>query len=217
MSAAICPYCRTPVEESEAVVCQGCGTPHHADCLEENGGCTVFGCSQAPPPEPKMSIGAPDLQAAAPMDLPPYPPGMQPPYAAATGPLPPPPPPIQQAPLLTPTDRPLFASLGYGSPVPLPPTPIPHPGPYMPPQMPGWPYGANPYLPAKNRTTYLVLGILLGALGVHNFYAGYIKKGLLQLALTVFTLGFGGFMTWIWAVIDICTVTTDNDGIPFRS
>lgn len=69
----------------------------------------------------------------------------------------------------------------------------------------------------KSRTTYIVLGALLGALGAHNFYAGYTKKAIWQLAITVVTLGFGSPMSWIWAIIDICTVNEDDQGVQFAS
>jgi TM2 domain-containing membrane protein YozV len=62
-----------------------------------------------------------------------------------------------------------------------------------------------------------VLGIMLGMFGAHSFYAGSRKKGFLQLGITVLSLGFAGLMVWIWAVIDICTISTDNDGISFRN
>ena len=62
MSGASCPYCRTAFESDDAIVaCSGCQTEHHADCLQENGGCTVFGCSQAPAEEPKISVSDQDL------------------------------------------------------------------------------------------------------------------------------------------------------------
>jgi TM2 domain-containing membrane protein YozV len=69
----------------------------------------------------------------------------------------------------------------------------------------------------KNRTTFILLGALLGALGAHNFYAGYSRKGWIQLAITVFTLGFGSPMSWMWAVIDICTINADSQGVQFES
>ena len=47
--------------DDEIVACSGCQTEHHADCLQENGGCTVFGCSQAPAEEPKISVSDQDL------------------------------------------------------------------------------------------------------------------------------------------------------------
>jgi TM2 domain-containing membrane protein YozV len=223
MSAAVCPYCRAAIEPDEAqtVLCSGCGTPHHADCFEENGGCTVFGCSAAPAAEPKLSIATPDLQQAEV-------PGAAPP---STSPVPPPPL-IQAAPHSTelpeappmfnswgynllahslpepvPERPPLFSSLGYGRPQTTPwSAPTPRPSPAL-----------DPTRPAKNRTVFLLLGVLLGAFGAHSFYAGSIKKGFLQLAITLLTFGLAGLMVWIWAVIDICTIYTDHDGIPFRN
>jgi hypothetical protein len=69
----------------------------------------------------------------------------------------------------------------------------------------------------KNRTTFILLGALLGAFGAHNFYAGYKKKGGIQLAITLLTLGFGSPMSWMWAVIDICTINSDSRGVQFES
>jgi TM2 domain-containing membrane protein YozV len=67
----------------------------------------------------------------------------------------------------------------------------------------------------KSRVAYGVLAIFLGALGIHNFYAGYTKKAVIQLLITVLTVGFGGWISWIWAIVDLCTVTRDAAGIPF--
>src|SRR5258708_35453600 len=63
MSSAVCPYCRAPFDDvnGQAIECEGCGTPHHADCCEENGGCTVFGCAKAPGEEPKVAVSAPEV------------------------------------------------------------------------------------------------------------------------------------------------------------
>jgi TM2 domain-containing membrane protein YozV len=69
----------------------------------------------------------------------------------------------------------------------------------------------------KSRTGFILLGALLGAFGAHSFYAGYKKKGWAQLAITVFTLGFAAPMTWIWAIIDICTIDRDNYGVNFAA
>ena len=77
MSGGSCPYCRTAFEADDAIVaCSGCQTIHHADCLEENGGCTVFGCSQAPAEEPKISISDRDLVSSAPTQPAPSAPGL---------------------------------------------------------------------------------------------------------------------------------------------
>src|SRR6185437_7006266 len=63
---ATCPYCRTAFEQPELVkiYCPGCGMPHHEDCFEENGGCTVFGCSRAPADDPKLQVSQSELNAA---------------------------------------------------------------------------------------------------------------------------------------------------------
>lgn len=209
MTAEVCPYCRSPLLIEEQITeCDGCGTRHHADCFAENGGCTIFGCSKAPVDEPKLTISTPDLMgtarsgslgaAAAPAVAPP------PPQGAA------PPPPVERAESLENLRRisshvvPSMFSLfdpepGAGRPdIQIEPAPVPQGAP-------------------KSRTTYILLGALLGALGTHNFYAGYTKKGIWQLAITVVTFGFGSPMSWIWAVIDICTVSQDSKGVQFES
>jgi uncharacterized membrane protein len=37
--------------------------------------------------------------------------------------------------------------------------------------------------PLLHRSTYILLGVFLGIFGVHNFYAGHKKRGMLQLGL----------------------------------
>jgi len=40
-----CAYCKELLLQEDAVqYCQSCGTPHHKECFELNGGCTVYGC-----------------------------------------------------------------------------------------------------------------------------------------------------------------------------
>lgn len=52
----------------------------------------------------------------------------------------------------------------------------------------------------KNKTTALILSILLGELGIDRFYLGYTGLGILKL-ITV-----GGF--GIWWIIDIIMIAT---------
>jgi TM2 domain-containing membrane protein YozV len=200
MIGTICPYCRGAIEadSAEQLICEGCGTQHHPDCYAENGGCTVFGCRCAPAEEPKVSIAAPDLVHAATGDTART-------YSASS----PPPPPLP-------------GMAGLPSP-PTPPTPEPtieQIGASVVPSIFGSCYNepaAETVHEPKSRTGFILLGALLGAFGAHNFYAGYKKKGLAQLAITVVTLGFAGPMTWIWAIIDICTIDRDNYGVNFTS
>jgi TM2 domain-containing membrane protein YozV/RNA polymerase subunit RPABC4/transcription elongation factor Spt4 len=84
----------------------------------------------------------------------------------------------------------------------------------------GYP-GAAPASPSvllvqarKSRGVFIVLGLFLGCLGIHNFYAGYYAKGAVQLAVTL-VLGWiiiGFVITVIWALIEIITVTADAEG-----
>lgn len=65
----------------------------------------------------------------------------------------------------------------------------------------------------KSRLAYILLAIFLGYLGVHNFYAGFTKKGIIQLILSVLVIT--AFITFIWVIIDIITVTEDANGNQF--
>lgn len=42
---------------------------------------------------------------------------------------------------------------------------------------------------AEKKVPAGILAILLGALGIHKFYLGYTKEGVIMLILTVFTFG----------------------------
>lgn len=173
----ICPYCSAPIEPDpeRRRYCHACGTAHHAECWDENGGCTVFGCTAAPPDEPKITVSAAEFASAAPPPPPPLATGVAPP---------PPPPPARPAP---------FLSLGgYATPLP---APIP---------------GFVPGIAVKSRSTYVVLGVFLGAFGAHNFYAGYTGRAVAQLCITLLTLFFGAIISWIWAIVEICTVERDS-------
>ncbi|MDD4537808.1 MAG: NINE protein [Lentisphaeria bacterium] len=94
----------------------------------------------------------------------------------------------------------------------------PTPDPTSPSALPG---GGTPnaHTSPKSRLAYCILGILFGGLGIHNFYSGHSKRGLIKLLLTVLlcwtlVVPLGVF---IWALIDICTVNADSEGRPFDS
>ena len=46
-----------------------------------------------------------------------------------------------------------------------------------------------------------LLGIFLGAFGVHKFYLGYTKEALIQLAITLATCGAAGILGLIEGII----------------
>jgi TM2 domain-containing membrane protein YozV len=191
------------------IFCTACGMPHHEDCYMENGGCTVFGCKRAPADDPKLQVSQSDLSAVS-MPVQPYAPvqyapvvqqpaaqqpapvqGYQP--SRYSGPLG-----LSQAAATAPAQAPAAAS----SPLQSAPAAYPYAAPV---------YGST----HKSRTSYIVLGIFLGALGVHNFYAGYTARAVGQLCLTVLTLGYLAVVSWIWAIVEICIVEKDSAGLRF--
>jgi len=54
--------------------------------------------------------------------------------------------------------------------------------------------------PECKKTTAGILGILLGAFGVHKFFLGYTMQGIIQLVLT-FCTGVGGVVGLIEGII----------------
>jgi TM2 domain-containing membrane protein YozV len=186
----VCPYCRCPLQEGEPqTVCPGCDTPHHSDCFEENGGCTVFGCSHAPSDEPPVHVSVGELSSTPTAT----------PAAVAVAPMPaPPPPPF------------------IGSSAPPPPA---LPGTAMlsstaPPAV----SLAEAYAGVqarKSRTSFVLLAVFLGAFGVHNFYAGYYRKAAAQLCLSIFTCFYAAIVSEIWAIVEACIITVDGDGQEF--
>jgi hypothetical protein len=94
----------------------------------------------------------------------------------------------------------------------------PPPGyPVLPPAGPiEWAAYVDP--PAKSSLTAGLLGIFLGAFGVHRFYLGFTSIGVLQILVTIATCGVGG----LWGIIEGglilggSGITTDADGRPLR-
>jgi len=47
---AVCPYCRFPLKPGVGTAnCNSCGARYHSECWSDTGGCTITGCSAAPP------------------------------------------------------------------------------------------------------------------------------------------------------------------------
>lgn len=69
----------------------------------------------------------------------------------------------------------------------------------------------------KSKMAAGILGIFLGAFGVHNFYLGYTGKAVAQLIITLATCGIGGTISGIWGFIEgiliLCgSINTDGQG-----
>lgn len=67
-----------------------------------------------------------------------------------------------------------------------------------------------------DKTVYLVLAILLGTLGVHNFYAGYTGRGVAQLLLTILSCFILSWAVFIWALVEGLTTECDAQGKKFK-
>ena len=60
-------------------------------------------------------------------------------------------------------------------------------------------------LTLHDSTTYILLGVLLGSLGAHNFYIGNKTVGFIQLALSLLSCGVFAIFVNIWAIVEVCT------------
>lgn len=54
---------------------------------------------------------------------------------------------------------------------------------------------------SKSRVAAGILGVLLGGIGVHRFYLGYIGIGIVQIVVSLVTFGIGGLWGFIEGVI----------------
>ena len=70
-----------------------------------------------------------------------------------------------------------------------------------------------------NGVVYIVLAFFIGTLGIHNFYARYWKRGLVQLFLTMiaqFALYIPLLFTALWAEMELLFVNRDAKGLVFK-
>jgi len=79
------------------------------------------------------------------------------------------------------------------------------------------PYGQQPYgqpqAPAapKDKLVAGLLGIFLGSLGIHKFYLGYTKAGVIMLLVSLLTFGIGASIMAIIALIEGILYLTKSD------
>ncbi len=85
------------------------------------------------------------------------------------------------------------------------------------------PVAAPASLPAdaKSKIVAGLLGILLGALGIHNFYLGFTGKGLAQILITVLSCGYLAVVSGVWGLVEGILILTggianDARGIPLK-
>lgn len=75
----------------------------------------------------------------------------------------------------------------------------------------------------KSKILAGILGILLGSLGVHNFYLGYTKKAVIQLVICLVgsCLVIGPTVAGIWGLVDgimilAGKINVDGKGVPLK-
>ena len=67
-----------------------------------------------------------------------------------------------------------------------------------------------------SRLVFVILGLIFGLFGIHNFYAGYAGRGLLQFLLTTCSLGLLSPFIFFWVILELILITEDARGIPFQ-
>ena len=76
----------------------------------------------------------------------------------------------------------------------------------------------------KSYIAAALLAFFLGGVGAHNFYLGYTRKAIIQLAMflmTFFTFGLSGLAVGIWAFVEFIliltgSIGTDGNGRPLK-
>ena len=194
-----CPYCLTDVSAGDEVTeCPECASIVHRECWEENGGCTVFGCKLTPVEELKLRVHASEIEQAIPSsqceesETRPAPP--------REAPIAPPPFPRGGPPAATVEPEPRLDMPSFGG--------------------PGSVFGSRPVRlkvsasapKPKERISYILLAIFLGAFGAHNFYADRTRRAGAQLTITCVSFLLLSPIVWIWAIVDCFVIERDAAG-----
>jgi len=67
----------------------------------------------------------------------------------------------------------------------------------------------------KSKLVAGLLGLLLGGLGIHNFYLGRTGRGVIQIIVTLVTCGIGSIWGLIEGIMILCgNINTDANGNP---
>jgi TM2 domain-containing membrane protein YozV len=65
----------------------------------------------------------------------------------------------------------------------------------------------------KSKLVAGLLGIFLGSIGVHKFYLGDSKAGIIRIVVTVVTIGFGGIWGFIEGIMLLVNGGKDVNGV----
>jgi TM2 domain-containing membrane protein YozV len=65
----------------------------------------------------------------------------------------------------------------------------------------------------KTKLVAGLLGIFLGSIGIHKFYLGDTKAGVIRIVVTVLTLGIGGIWGFIEGIMLLVNGGKDVNGV----
>ncbi len=68
----------------------------------------------------------------------------------------------------------------------------------------------------KSKVVAAVLAFFLGAYGIHEFYIGNVKRGIIYLLVTICTCGFGGIIIWILSLVEMVKYLQCKDDEEFN-
>ena len=69
----------------------------------------------------------------------------------------------------------------------------------------------------KSKMAAGLLGIFLGAWGVHNFYLGNTSRGVIQIVVSLVTCGIGSIWGLIEGIMILAgSINTDANGVPLK-
>ena len=63
----------------------------------------------------------------------------------------------------------------------------------------------------KDRVAAGLFGIFLGALGIHKFYLGYTREGVIMLVISLATCGIGALIMTIFGFVEGIIYLTKSD------
>lgn len=76
----------------------------------------------------------------------------------------------------------------------------------------------EPEVGEKSKLAAGLLGIFLGAYGIHNFYLGFTKKAVIQIVVSLVTCGVGGLWGFIEGIMILCDkINVDANGKKLKS
>lgn len=70
----------------------------------------------------------------------------------------------------------------------------------------------SPYRSEK-KVTAGILALILGSIGVHKFFLGYTKAGIIQIIITIVTCGIAGIVPFIEGIIYLTKSDQEFDNL----